>query len=790
MANPSLENNEDDFLSDFDPEKVKSIVRKNWLWLILLPAICVLGAYTALRYIKPVYQSSASLKMEERKVPQFGLAKALQNNPTDDLAGELEIIKSPLIYEEVISTLNLSISYFAEGRILEQEVYKSTPFSVIYEVIDETAYGTRFYVKHLKNNQYELTYELQGNEINYKGFFGKVISTPSFRFVITKNRDFQRDNTPYYFLIYDKLYLMSYLNDNLEVEILNAKAGVIGVSFKDYNLNKAQDIVNTVDSVYTIKTVENKNRENVQKRKYLEQEIERAEQQLDIVEGRLEGFILENKTDNVDKKIGAYFDKFEGLIEQRVAFNNQLRDIIELRAIVNQPKGIEDLTFILPESTPAALNDYITRLNALKLEKEQLALSEYKTTYNFTKKKQQFDFLKRDIDKLLRRSKEQISDDIIDIELKMQKMERDFIGLPSKATELSKIKKNYEFIENYYFELAKQKIQLGLAAAGVVPGFEVLAPASLPREPISPNKLGIYAGATGLGIFLSLSLIVLQYLLHNKISNQRELERLVSLPILGAVPKYAQAKMDFSKLVVHNKPKSFISEAFRSIRTNLDFMLSHGQVGQAGKKVISITSTISGEGKTFVATNLGGIIAMSNLKVVIVDLDMRKPKLHMAFDAGNVKGTSTILIGRHSYQECIQSSTVENLDYITAGPIPPNPSELILREEFNALIDTLQTLYDIVILDTPPVGLVTDGVLIMQSTTLRIFVLRAEYSKKEFAKNIAKLVRSNELQNVGLVLNATEGRNKYGGYRYGYGGYYEETSQQPWWQRLTKRFKK
>ncbi|MEM9982783.1 MAG: hypothetical protein AAF734_09810, partial [Bacteroidota bacterium] len=499
-----------------------------------------------------------------------------------------------MIYEDVVSTLNLSISYFAEGRILEQEVYRNTPFSVIYEIIDETAYGVRFYVKHLKNNQYELRYELQGNEIRHKGYFGKVVNTPSFRLVVTKNRDFQSDNTPYYFLIYDKLYLMSYLNDNLEVEILNAKAGVIGVSFKDHNLNQAQDFVNTVDSVYTVKTVENKNRENVQKRKYLEQEIERAEQQLDIVEGRLEGFILENKTDNVDKKIGSYFDKFEGLIEQRVTLTNQLRDIIELRAIVNQPKGIEDLTFILPESTPTALNEYITRLNALKLEKEQLALSEYKTTYNFTKKKQQFDFLKRDIDKLLRRSKEQISDDIIDIELKMQKMERDFIGLPSKATELSKIKKNYEFIENYYFELAKQKIKLGLAAAGVVPGFEVLAPASLPREPISPNKLGIYAGATGLGIFLSLSLIVLQYLLHNKISNQRELERLVSLPILGAVPKYAQAKMDFSKLVVHNKPKSFISEAFRSIRTNLDFMLSHGQVGQAGKKVISITSTISG----------------------------------------------------------------------------------------------------------------------------------------------------------------------------------------------------
>ena len=173
---------------------------------------------------------------------------------------------------------------------------------------------------------------------------------------------------------------------------------------------------------------------------------------------------------------------------------------------------------------------------------------------------------------------------------------------------------------------------------------------------------------------------------------------------------------------------------------------------------------------------------MSGLRVVIIDLDMRKPKVHLGLNGINDKGVSTILIGRHSLEECLRTTEIDNLSYIAAGPIPPNPSELVLREEFRDLVKSLKELYDVVLIDTPPVGLVTDAMIIMQHVDVRLFVLRANYSKRFFAKNIQKIMRLHQIQRGGMVLNSVETRGSYG---YGYGGYYEDqVPKRKWWSFL------
>src|SRR5690606_8106052 len=229
-----------------------------------------------------------------------------------------------------------------------------------------------------------------------------------------------------------------------------------------------------------------------------------------------------------------------------------------------------------------------------------------------------------------------------------------------------------------------------------------------------------------------------------------------------------------SKLVIDRNPKSAMSESLRSIRTNMDFMTK-----RKDQRVIAVTSTVSGEGKTFISVNLGAIIALSKQKVVIVDMDMRKPKIHHAFSHENsTKGVSTILIDKHGVSECIRSTAIAGLDYIPSGPTPPNPSELILDDELDMLLDDLKKIYDIIILDTPPVGLVTDGILVMRKSDLSIYVVRADYSKKAFLKSINKLVTINKFNNLALVLNSLSHGQGYG-YGYGYGNhYYEETTKQ------------
>ena len=294
--------------------------------------------------------------------------------------------------------------------------------------------------------------------------------------------------------------------------------------------------------------------------------------------------------------------------------------------------------------------------------------------------------------------------------------------------------------------------------------------------PIFPNKLIVYAVGLAGGVLLGLGLIAARYFMHNTITNVRELERNTKASVLGIIPTYDKEKMEVSRLVVDKNPKSAISESIRSIRTNLDFISSAKK-----KRLISVTSTISGEGKTFVTVNLGGIIALSGQRVIILDLDMRKPKVNLAFGAENTRGVSTILIERHSVQECIQPTTINSLQFISAGPTPPNPSELILSDRFDLMIQELFLTYDVVLIDTPPVGLVTDGILIMRKADIPLYIVRADYSRKAFIKNMNRLMRSNNFTRMCTILNDAQsgGGHGYGyGYGYGYGdygqGYYEE----------------
>jgi capsular exopolysaccharide synthesis family protein len=231
--------------------------------------------------------------------------------------------------------------------------------------------------------------------------------------------------------------------------------------------------------------------------------------------------------------------------------------------------------------------------------------------------------------------------------------------------------------------------------------------------------------------------------------------------------------MSASTLVVDKNPKSSISEALRSIRTNSDFMLP-----KKSKQIIGVTSTISGEGKTFFAINYAAILALTGKKVVILDLDMRKPKIHVGFNVDNSIGMSSILSGMTTWKEAVQHSTLHNLDLIPAGPIPPNPNELLLKKEFDDLIDQLFLEYDIIMADNPPIGLVTDANNVFKKCDLSIYVVRSGYSKENVISNINNLYKSKNYTNLSVIINDVNRSNIYGGkygYGYGYGyGYYED----------------
>ena len=776
-------------LESIDFEKITHILRRNWYWLFIIPILFLSVAYLFLRYTKPLYQSASTLKMEIKNENEgIGLRLELGNNNIDNIAGELEVIRSPIIYEEVAKKLDLHISYFAEGRILDNEMYSFSPINLVANILNEGVYGHKFYINTTDNVNYTLRRVHNKNLIaEYKGRFGEKLISTEFEFLIKSIKPLTDYTENIFFVVNSKSATMLYLSDNLEAAILNPQAKTIGLSFKDFNAAKAKDVLNMLSEVYRVKSIEIKNRANKQKQEYLDEQIAKTEKELNSYESEMERFIIENKTNDIEGKIGELVAKIQQLTEERIKINTKLQNLIELEIFVNQ-RFVGDKNIPILPDIDAGITAQITELNRLKLLRQEQELSETPYTYNYQRFGIQINALQKNITETIERYKQKLFKDMTEIGRVLAEIEQNFYGLPSKITEFNKLKKKYETVQSYYNSLIQQKIQIGLAEAGTVPSFEVIAPANTPSIPISPKKLMIYSVAGILGFVLSLLIIVGKYLLKNTIGSQSELEKLVMLPIMGSIPKYRKEKLEVSKLVVHRSPKSAISESFRNIRTNLDFMFP--QVTQekirTAQKVISTTSTISGEGKTFVTINLGGIIAMSGLRVVIIDLDMRKPKVHLGLNGTNEKGISTILIGRHSLEECLRTTEIDNLSYIAAGPIPPNPSELVLREEFRELVKNLKELYDVVLIDTPPVGLVTDAMIIMQQVDVRFFVLRANYSKRFFAKNIQKISKLHQIQRAGLILNSVETKGSYGyGYGYGYGGYYEDTTpKEKWWQKI------
>ncbi|OJJ20929.1 hypothetical protein BKI52_10135 [marine bacterium AO1-C] len=784
--NNSSEN--DDFFSSIDLEKIWEILKKSILWMLLLPLLTLSVAHIWLRYTKPIYESSSNLKLaiKDEGVQMLGIKQLITNNNSNgNLIGEIEFIRSQIIFNAVINTMDLWVSYYEQGNILEAEYYTNAPFKVVdYKIKAPVYYDKKFNIRIKNQNEFELSFQVGTNlkkqiykfdqTINHSGLSFKVIKTPFYK------KRFH--NIPFYFKLNSRQTLIDYLNKNLQVGILNRSARIIGVNFRDYNPLKASNIVHVIDTIYLQKTLENKKRANIQQKEYLNRRLNEIEDSMRNYEGKIQAFKLKLKTNDVNEKLEKSVQEIEELLKQKLALSDELAGIKELENLMEQDK---ELVLYLPETSAGlqGLTQIMNQINKLQEEKKLLDLKVNNSSMVFKDVNKKLDIQKEKATRIITKARKSIYKKIVDIQSRIRELENAFGALPAQEAEYKRIERLYGIYEGYYLQMLNRKAEIGISEAGIVPEFVVLKEANVPVTPISPRKFLIYAIAGGFGIFLSFALVVIRYLLHNKVTNLRELERATKVPILGTVPRYRHRKLKYTKLLVHHNPKSSLNESLRSIRTNLAFLLPQAQASSKDSRsnIISVTSTISGEGKTFIATNLGGIIAMSDRKVILLDCDMRKPKVHIAFDEDNNVGVSNILIKQNSLQECIKSTEIKQFDFIAAGPTPPNPSELLLREDFDQLIEDLKSIYDVILIDTPPVGLVTDGVLIMQKVDVPLYVVKAHYSRKIFGKGIDKLVESHNFRNLSIVLNSVKHATGYGGYKYGYGygnyyggGYYED----------------
>jgi len=762
-------------LEGIDFNKLKIIVRANWFWLALFFVLTNSAAYLYIRYTKNLYQSDSEIKLEvSTEASEFGIKSVVEDQNLNLISGEMELIQSRLFLNQVLDSARLELSCYSVGRVLNDELFGIAPFEISYVIKPNGPYNVPIYVEQTSGTDVTLRLGEKGKEIH--GSYGKTIHLDGLDVVITPNESFVHgDEVGYFFVINSRGALLNYLLSHLIVEPINFNANTIRISFRDHNPFKAQYVLNEIDSAYLQYSYQEKNLANKQKIDWLSKELGVIEKKMEAYEDYFENFTLQNRTNDLDEDLRVTVEMITRLDSQRFETTQRIARLDEIA--LNLDSANADLALTQRQSLPPYLVQTLEDYQRLVLDLEKLRMSYSEKTFAYRQREKELASIRKKASGQLAAIRTNLAQRLRELDTRKNRLENEFANLPDKNTQFSKNVRFYKLNEQFYLTLMQSKSEFEIAQAGSIPDFKILSPASYPSAPLSPKKSVI----TGAGFVASFGLIFffigILYVLNNRVTGVYDLERLRHIPILGVVP--ASRYSTTGGIFVAEHPRSMVSEAIRTLRTNLEFFNI-----EANKKIIAVSSTVSGEGKSFIAMNLGGVIALSRKKVILLDLDMRKPKhdLPPPFNE-NTKGISTILIRRNNWQECIIRTELELLDYMPSGPHPPNPSELLLNGDFDKLLADLKQEYDYIILDTPPVGLVTDGIMAMKHADLALYVFRVNYSRKDFLSNLQRIVNINKFSNITTLLNAlpSTGEN-----RYGY-GYYEESSTKQRFKKFLKR---
>ena len=720
------------------------------------------------------------------------------NSKQNDISSEVELMRSQLMFEKAIERVNYNVSLYSKGQVLIEEKYNSSTFNVLPFVLkDSTLVGVPIYVTY-DGKMVTLLYTHNGKRNEIKGKLDTHFENTHFDLVVKSSnvKELLADanqNELYFTFNSIQSFASRYL-PNLQVVPIDPIAKTIQVTFRGNNPQLCHDLTLAIAEAFVNYDEENK-------RKGSENILHFIDQQLDSLSGELKSskdslMIYQRKSNIPDPltagdEISSNITKFQ---EQLFVLEDEIRSLNQVNSrLKNEPNRLE-VYRLLPEmlgkSYEQSLSTQISTLYDLLEKKEDLLFqvtdenAEIKVLNGRIQTK--LGSIRKSISTIL----ERLYANSKTIRDKITGYESEFFELPEKKMEFSRLKNIQELNEKYFTLLTEKKVLYAISDAGYSSNSRILTRPIVNSTPVSPNRKLIYVTFIMFGIILGLGVMLIKYLTFNEINLIEDLVKLLpsKASILGGVPLY-NSGMEFSQLVVGDAPKSMLSESMRKIRTNLSYI-------HRDYKTIAVTSSISGEGKTFVSLNLAGIIAMSGKKTILLDLDLRKPKIHLGLGVSNEAGMSSLISKQFELKDCIKTSKIENLYFITAGPIPPNPSELLLSDRFKDIIEELKTQFDVIIMDNPPIGLVSDGIKILTDADIPIYVFKSHYSKRIFAHRVKELFDMNQLTKLNVILNGINaiGRSNYGyGYGYGYGnGYYEESVKKTnsLKQRILKLFKR
>ena len=781
---------------------IKALILKYaqyWYYFVLSILFFGCIAFLNNRYTVPEYSVSTTLLIRDDNNTQLGAENLLEGlelfSGKKNLKNEIVILKSYSLSEKVIKELNLGISYYQHGFLQTNEMFGNSPFNVRVDSSHLQLTGVNFKLTPINNeeftlsvvadNQYPYTILSKNIEksitaninVKEKYAFNSLIETEFYAFTVKKSIHFnlkQVIESEKYFSF--KLHQIDRLANNLIEKVIinpvNKETSILNLNIKERTPRKSIHILNKITEIYIRSGLDEKNLMAINTIHFIDEQLTIIKDSLSGIERKLELFKTKHPDlEIVDKEYGTYFQKQKldnSLSEQSV-------NIKYYKSLLSYLKNDKNTNSIVSPTSMGIsnpeLNSLINQLLQLHAKKGELQLTTTGKNPTYIAVLSQINHTKKTIIENVNNLISSASIYEVDLIDRITTFDKKINKLPEAEKDYLILRRKYEYNEQTAIYLQQKRYEASLAKAGTESDHKVIDYARLDNEkPISPRKSLAYFIALLFGLLLPITFISLRDFFSDTIKSKSDLLNSTNIPILGLVGHSDNPR----SLVVPSASKSIIAESFRALRTNIQYLAADKE-----KKVITVTSSIGGEGKTFTTMNLAAIFALSGHRTILIGGDLRKPKLHEDFKVDTSKGLSSYLINKSNLTEVIEKTEIDTLDVIASGPTPPNPAELLDSKKMRDLIMELNKTYDYVIIDTPPIGLVTDGVILMQNADVNLYVVRHNYSKTSALNVINNLYRQKQVENVHIIINDFKHTSSGYGYGYGYGygssgyGYYE-----------------
>nr|WP_321409384.1 polysaccharide biosynthesis tyrosine autokinase [uncultured Carboxylicivirga sp.] len=781
--------NKDQYL---DIRKIVEIVRKKWYFYVIAIVDFILLAFVLGKVIAPTYEVSSSIYIKENSSLQsqkateflqsfqlFDQKKAFQN--------EMLILKSTPLIIETVEQLNLEIEYYRVANLIEKEIYNDAPFVVLYDSSHVQAIDVKFSIEFQEDGKFII--EADGDDVSVidyatdkvfknKGTVsldGSFFQSDEVAGDLFSFRVFLKDaskiqniiDKEYSFVFKDKNAVVKGIQRNLKVAPENPDVSIVEIRLQDHSYNKAVDFVTTLTDIYLRKNLNRKNHLAQNTIAYINSQLEEISDSLTVAEHRLESFRSGNQVIDISSKAGRIFERLHQLELEKSTVDRQFQYYQYLDEFFKENDDLSDL--VVPSSmgiSDQTLNELMRDLIILVNQRSELIGKKQEKSPYLKNIEIQIESLKRPIVENIDFSIKTLKRTLNDLTSKINEMKRDLEDLPRTERQLVGFERKFQLNDAIYTFLLQRRAEAQIAKASNLPEHEVVEPARMVRQ-VFPDPMINYSLAVLLGILIPSMLIMLLRFFDDRIKGEQALDDFSILPFLGSVLKNTEK----AEVVVAKNPHSAIAETFRTIRTNLFFFIK-----RETHKTILITSSVAGEGKSFISLNLALSLSNMGKKVVLVGYDLRKSNQYMDLVKDHKNGLSSYYVGNKVLSDIIQETEFKGLDVITPGVIPPNPLELIAGESTKDVFKSLRKQYDYIVVDSSPVGVVSDAYFLMEYSDINVFVVRENFSKKSIVENVFTDMQQKEVKNLGVVLNASRLEDRK--YRYEYYNKYntEETS--------------